>query len=51
MEKYDKVKKIGRGTFGDVLLVQRKSDNHVRIPFFSILFILTLVICNEKSTM
>jgi serine/threonine protein kinase len=29
MEKYEKVKKIGRGTFGDVLLVKRKSDEYV----------------------
>ena len=26
MEKYEKIKKIGRGTYGDVLLVKRKSD-------------------------
>ncbi len=26
MNKYDKIKKIGRGTYGDVLLVKRKSD-------------------------
>ncbi len=30
MEKYDKVRKIGRGTFGDVLLVERKADKQVR---------------------
>lgn len=27
MDKYEKVRKIGRGTFGDVHLVRRKSDN------------------------
>lgn len=26
MHKYEKIKKIGRGTYGDVLLVKRKSD-------------------------
>ena len=26
MDKYEKIKKIGRGTYGDVLLVKRKSD-------------------------
>jgi NIMA (never in mitosis gene a)-related kinase len=26
MENYEKIKKIGRGTFGDVLLVKRKKD-------------------------
>ena len=26
MEKYEKIKKIGRGTYGDVLLVRRKED-------------------------
>ena len=26
MENYEKVKKIGRGTFGDVILVRRKAD-------------------------
>jgi hypothetical protein len=29
MDKYDKVRKIGRGTFGDVILVQRKTDQKV----------------------
>lgn len=27
MDQYEKIKKIGRGTFGDVLLIKRKSDN------------------------
>ena len=27
MENYEKVKKIGRGTYGDVLLVKHKSNN------------------------
>lgn len=31
MEKYEKVRKIGRGTFGDVLLVERKVDKKVYI--------------------
>lgn len=26
MENYEKVKKIGRGTYGDVILVKRKAD-------------------------
>ena len=26
MEKYEKIKKIGRGTYGDVILVKRKHD-------------------------
>jgi hypothetical protein len=29
MDNYDKVRKIGQGTFGDVLLVKRKSDQEV----------------------
>ena len=29
MEKYDKIRKIGRGTFGDVVLVSRKIDKQV----------------------
>lgn len=31
MEKYEKVKKIGRGTFGDVFLVKRLTDGQVII--------------------
>ena len=27
MDNYEKVKKIGRGTYGDVLLVRSKKDN------------------------
>ena len=27
MDQYEKIKKIGRGTYGDVLLIKRKSDN------------------------
>ena len=26
MENYEKIKKIGRGTYGDVILVKRKTD-------------------------
>lgn len=26
MENYEKIKKIGRGTYGDVILVKRKAD-------------------------
>ena len=26
MEAYERIKKIGRGTYGDVLLIKRKSD-------------------------
>jgi serine/threonine protein kinase len=26
MEQYEKLKKIGRGTYGDVLVVKRKAD-------------------------
>ena len=33
MEKYGKVRKIGRGTFGDVILVERKDDNKVSNVF------------------
>ena len=33
MEKYDKVRKIGRGTFGDVVLVKRKHDEKVSTIF------------------
>ncbi|CDW79259.1 protein kinase domain containing protein [Stylonychia lemnae] len=37
MEKYEKVKQIGRGTFGDVLLVKKKDDEQLyamkRVPF------------------
>ena len=29
MEKYEKVRKIGQGTFGDVLLVKRRADSEV----------------------
>jgi|TARA_B110000305_G_C19400706_1_gene619984 NIMA (never in mitosis gene a)-related kinase len=29
MENYEKLKKIGRGTYGDVLLVRRKKDNEL----------------------
>jgi serine/threonine protein kinase len=29
MEKYEKIKKIGRGTYGDVILVRRKEDNEM----------------------
>ncbi len=29
MEKYKRIEMIGRGTFGDVLLVQRLSDGKV----------------------
>lgn len=27
MENYEKIKKIGRGTYGDVILVKHKKDN------------------------
>lgn len=37
MEKYDKVKKIGAGTFGMVHLIRRKADGAYfalkRVPF------------------
>jgi NIMA (never in mitosis gene a)-related kinase len=29
MENYKKIRKIGRGTYGDVLLVQRVKDNQL----------------------
>jgi NIMA (never in mitosis gene a)-related kinase 1/4/5 len=29
MENYKKIRKIGRGTYGDVLLVERLSDNQL----------------------
>ena len=29
MEKYRRLKKIGRGTFGDVILVERITDGQV----------------------
>ena len=36
MENYSKVRKIGQGTFGDVLLVSRKIDGQVTNSFFNI---------------
>lgn len=48
MEKYDKVRKIGRGTFGDVLLVERKSDQQVSF-IYSFYHFSILVICHETS--
>jgi len=44
MEQFIRIKKIGKGNFGDVLLVQRKVDCQVPIP--TMLF---LVICIEKD--
>lgn len=29
MENYEKIKKIGRGTYGDVILVKHKKDNRL----------------------
>jgi NIMA (never in mitosis gene a)-related kinase len=29
MEAFERIKKIGKGNFGDVLLVKRKSDDQV----------------------
>lgn len=51
MEKYGKVRKIGRGTFGDVILVERKSDNKVSNVLHkkNLIVILSIVICNEES--
>ena len=46
MEKYDKVGKIGRGTFGDVLLVKRKEDSKVRKWNKAMT---NLDVCNEES--
>ena len=42
MEKYEKVRKIGRGTFGDVILVKQKETDKVLTiifitPYFSYL--------------
>lgn len=31
MENFTRIKKIGKGTYGDVLLVEKKSDNLVHI--------------------
>ena len=31
MENYEKVKKLGKGSFGDVMLVKCKKDNKVEI--------------------
>jgi NIMA (never in mitosis gene a)-related kinase len=33
MEQFERIRKIGKGNFGDVLLVQRKSDGKVYILF------------------
>lgn len=51
MEKYGKVRKIGRGTFGDVILVERKSDNKVSNVSHkkNLILILSIVICNEEG--
>ena len=38
MEKYEKVRKIGQGTFGDVLLVSRKSDQKVKTKYSIFIF-------------
>jgi len=38
MENYSKVRKIGQGTFGDVLLVSRKIDGQVTNSFLNIIY-------------
>lgn len=43
MENFTRIKKIGKGTYGDVLLVERKSDNLVQQ------FHILLAVCCEAS--
>jgi len=37
MDTFERIKKIGKGTFGDVLLVERKSDHMVILNPFIVL--------------
>jgi serine/threonine protein kinase len=34
MDRYKQIRKIGRGSFGDVWLVSRISDNEVKLQYF-----------------
>ena len=53
MERYEKVQKIGSGTFGMVHLIRRKADNHYfalkRVPLDKDAMDETRAINNEVS--